>query len=155
MCRFYRAEPVPPQWDSLAAPDNWSGGRWGPPYALLQASSGGMGQDSNINMQLLCHNFAKDFFATKSRPHTSLVHLRVTSRGCLPLRQGPPSMSRRFFFFDQLQWQVGSPIVVSEGARMQGCEDERALGLKLARSSSGRAGGSRELHSSYGLVATI
>lgn len=36
--RFYRAEPVPAQWGSLDLPDSWSGGRWGPPYALLQGS---------------------------------------------------------------------------------------------------------------------
>ena len=34
--RFYRAEPVPSHWGSLEEPDSWSGGRWGPPYALLQ-----------------------------------------------------------------------------------------------------------------------
>ena len=34
--RFYRAEPVPPHWGSLDWPDNYFGGRWGPPYALLQ-----------------------------------------------------------------------------------------------------------------------
>lgn len=37
-CRFYRAEPVPPNWGSLDSPDSWDGGRWGPPYALLQGS---------------------------------------------------------------------------------------------------------------------
>lgn len=37
-CRFYRAEPVPPHWGSLEAADSWSGGRWGPPYALMQGS---------------------------------------------------------------------------------------------------------------------
>ncbi|KAK3235611.1 hypothetical protein CYMTET_54200 [Cymbomonas tetramitiformis] len=37
-CSFYRAEPVPPQWGSLEAPDTWQGGRWGPPYALLQGT---------------------------------------------------------------------------------------------------------------------
>lgn len=37
-CKFYRAEPVPPQWGSLDAPDSWSGGRWGPPFALLQGT---------------------------------------------------------------------------------------------------------------------
>ena len=36
--RFYRAEPVPPQWGSLDLADSWNGGRWGPPYALLQGS---------------------------------------------------------------------------------------------------------------------
>jgi hypothetical protein len=34
--RFYRAEPVPPHWGSLDWPDTWAGGRWGPPYSLLQ-----------------------------------------------------------------------------------------------------------------------
>lgn len=37
-CKFYRAEPVPPNWGSLDAPDSWDGGRWGPPYALLQGT---------------------------------------------------------------------------------------------------------------------
>lgn len=37
-CRFYRAEPVPPGWGSAELPDSWDGGRWGPPYALLQGS---------------------------------------------------------------------------------------------------------------------
>lgn len=37
-CRWYRAEPVPVNWGSLDAPDSWNGGRWGPPYALLQGS---------------------------------------------------------------------------------------------------------------------
>ena len=37
-CNFYRAEPVPPDWGSPDLPDSWSGGRWGPPYALLQGS---------------------------------------------------------------------------------------------------------------------
>ena len=36
--RFYRAEPVPERWGSLDWPDNYFGGRWGPPYALLQGS---------------------------------------------------------------------------------------------------------------------
>ena len=33
-----RAEPVPARWGSLDWPDNYFGGRWGPPYALLQGS---------------------------------------------------------------------------------------------------------------------
>ncbi|KAJ1633952.1 hypothetical protein T492DRAFT_837221 [Pavlovales sp. CCMP2436] len=37
-CRFYRAEPVPSGWGSKELPDSWSGGRWGPPYALMQGS---------------------------------------------------------------------------------------------------------------------
>lgn len=37
-CKFYRAEPVPRLWGSLDAPDSWNGGRWGPPYALMQGS---------------------------------------------------------------------------------------------------------------------
>ena len=36
--RFYRAEPVPAHWGDPAWPDSWDGGRWGPPYALLQGS---------------------------------------------------------------------------------------------------------------------
>ena len=36
--RFYRAEPVPAHWASKDWPDNYYGGRWGPPYALLQGS---------------------------------------------------------------------------------------------------------------------
>ena len=36
--RFYRAEPVPAHWASPDWPDNYFGGRWGPPYALLQGS---------------------------------------------------------------------------------------------------------------------
>ena len=36
--RFYRAEPVPAHWGSTSWPDNYFGGRWGPPYALLQGS---------------------------------------------------------------------------------------------------------------------
>ena len=36
--RFYRAEPVPARWGSPDWPDNYFGGRWGPPYALLQGS---------------------------------------------------------------------------------------------------------------------
>ena len=39
-CRFYRAEPVPPFWGDAARPDSSFGGRWGPPYALLQGSIG-------------------------------------------------------------------------------------------------------------------
>ena len=36
-CSLYRAEPVPDYWGSPAYPDRWfDGGRWGPPYALLQ-----------------------------------------------------------------------------------------------------------------------
>lgn len=36
-CSIYRAEPVPEWWGSLDRPDAWfDGGRWGPPYALLQ-----------------------------------------------------------------------------------------------------------------------
>ena len=35
-CTFYRAEAVPKHWGSLDWPDNYHGGRWGPPYALLQ-----------------------------------------------------------------------------------------------------------------------
>ena len=34
--RFYRAEPVPAHWGSLDWPDNYFGGRWGPPYVPLQ-----------------------------------------------------------------------------------------------------------------------
>lgn len=44
--RFYRAEPVPPTWGDPQLPDNYFGGRWGPPYALLQGSlkpAGGLG----------------------------------------------------------------------------------------------------------------
>jgi cyclophilin family peptidyl-prolyl cis-trans isomerase len=37
-CRFYRAEPVPAVWGSTDAPDTWKGGRWGPPYALMQGN---------------------------------------------------------------------------------------------------------------------
>mmetsp|Transcript_43106 Transcript_43106/g.87153 ORF Transcript_43106/g.87153 Transcript_43106/m.87153 type:complete len:319 (-) Transcript_43106:231-1187(-) len=38
-CRFYRAEPVPSWWGSSARPDSsYTGGRWGPPYALLQGA---------------------------------------------------------------------------------------------------------------------
>lgn len=40
-CRFYRAEPVPAHWGDSALPDSSFGGRWGPPYALLQGSFGG------------------------------------------------------------------------------------------------------------------
>ncbi len=36
--RFYRAEPVPARWGDPRWPDTWDGGRWGPPYALLQGS---------------------------------------------------------------------------------------------------------------------
>ena len=36
--RFYRAEPVPARWGSPDWPDNYNGGRWGPPYSLLQGS---------------------------------------------------------------------------------------------------------------------
>jgi hypothetical protein len=35
-CTFYRAEPVPKHWGSPDWPDHYHGGRWGPPYALLQ-----------------------------------------------------------------------------------------------------------------------
>lgn len=40
-CRFYRAEPVPDFWGSDLLPDSSFGGRWGPPYALLQGTFGG------------------------------------------------------------------------------------------------------------------
>jgi hypothetical protein len=36
--RFYRAEPVPDRWGDARWPDDYFGGRWGPPYALLQGS---------------------------------------------------------------------------------------------------------------------
>jgi hypothetical protein len=42
-CRFYRAEPVPAYWGSPSLPDSSFGGRWGPPYALLQGQFGGSG----------------------------------------------------------------------------------------------------------------
>jgi cyclophilin family peptidyl-prolyl cis-trans isomerase len=36
-CTIYRAEPVPEYWGSTDYPDRWfDGGRWGPPYALIQ-----------------------------------------------------------------------------------------------------------------------
>ena len=35
-CTFYRAETVPMHWGSPDWPDTFEGGRWGPPYALLQ-----------------------------------------------------------------------------------------------------------------------
>lgn len=36
-CTIYRGEPVPAYWGSTAYPDRWDrGGRWGPPYALVQ-----------------------------------------------------------------------------------------------------------------------
>jgi hypothetical protein len=36
-CNLYRAEPVPEYWGSPDRPDRWfDGGRWGPPYALIQ-----------------------------------------------------------------------------------------------------------------------
>jgi hypothetical protein len=37
-CRFYRAEPVPEWWGSPELADSSFGGRWGPPYALLQGA---------------------------------------------------------------------------------------------------------------------
>ena len=33
---MYRAEAVPKHWGSPAWPDNYEGGRWGPPYSLVQ-----------------------------------------------------------------------------------------------------------------------
>jgi len=39
-CSLYRAEAVPSSWGSLDLPDSSFGGRWGPPYALLQGSLG-------------------------------------------------------------------------------------------------------------------
>ena len=42
-CTFYRAEPVPKHWGSLEWPDTYSGGRWGPPYALLQGGLSAQG----------------------------------------------------------------------------------------------------------------
>ena len=36
-CTLYRGEPVPAYWGSADYPDRWdNGGRWGPPYALVQ-----------------------------------------------------------------------------------------------------------------------
>mmetsp|Transcript_5165 Transcript_5165/g.11196 ORF Transcript_5165/g.11196 Transcript_5165/m.11196 type:complete len:260 (-) Transcript_5165:546-1325(-) len=36
-CTIYRGEPVPSYWGSTDYPDRWdNGGRWGPPYALVQ-----------------------------------------------------------------------------------------------------------------------
>lgn len=36
-CTIYRGEPVPSYWGSKDHPDRWdNGGRWGPPYALVQ-----------------------------------------------------------------------------------------------------------------------
>ena len=36
-CTIYRGEPVPSYWGSEDYPDRWdNGGRWGPPYALVQ-----------------------------------------------------------------------------------------------------------------------
>lgn len=36
-CTIYRGEPVPSYWGSPDYPDRWdNGGRWGPPYALVQ-----------------------------------------------------------------------------------------------------------------------
>lgn len=36
-CTIYRGEPVPSYWGSNDYPDRWdNGGRWGPPYALVQ-----------------------------------------------------------------------------------------------------------------------
>jgi len=36
-CTIYRGEPVPSYWGSPEYPDRWdNGGRWGPPYALVQ-----------------------------------------------------------------------------------------------------------------------
>jgi hypothetical protein len=48
-CSLYRAEPVPEYWGSPAYPDRWfDGGRWGPPYALLQGKFPN-GNEWNIN----------------------------------------------------------------------------------------------------------
>ncbi len=42
-CKFYRAEPVPEFWGSEILPNSSFGGRWGPPYALLQGQLGPSG----------------------------------------------------------------------------------------------------------------
>ena len=48
-CTLYRAEPVPEYWGSPAYPDRWfDGGRWGPPYALLQGKFPN-GNERNVN----------------------------------------------------------------------------------------------------------
>lgn len=48
-CSLYRAEPIPDYWGSPAYPDRWfDGGRWGPPYALLQGKFEN-GNDLNPN----------------------------------------------------------------------------------------------------------
>lgn len=47
---LYRAEPVPDYWGSPDYPDRWfDGGRWGPPYALLQ---GELTATSSANIQI-------------------------------------------------------------------------------------------------------
>lgn len=48
MCSIYRAEPVPAWWGSEQLKDSSFGGRWGPPYALLQGSMGPSGPKAAI-----------------------------------------------------------------------------------------------------------
>ena len=44
--KFYRAEPKPTWWGSPDLPDSSYGGRWGPPYALLQGALRSVGAPS-------------------------------------------------------------------------------------------------------------
>lgn len=51
--RFYRAEPRPAHWADERWPDTWNGGRWGPPYALLQGSLRAVGDAGGVQVKYL------------------------------------------------------------------------------------------------------
>jgi cyclophilin family peptidyl-prolyl cis-trans isomerase len=51
-CTLYRGEPVPPYWGSPDYPNrSFNGGRWGPPYALVQGAF--ISSNNNNTIQLI------------------------------------------------------------------------------------------------------
>jgi hypothetical protein len=74
-CTFYRAEPVPKHWGSLEWPDTYSGGRWGPPYALLQGGLSARGAHRSV----------------VQGPGLAAAHPATQRLGGPPACSGPPS----------------------------------------------------------------
>jgi len=74
-CSLYRAEPVPSTWGSIDLPNSSFGGRWGPPYALMQGSVGPNNKPQNYGRQ------------TKQNPNGS--DEKANSTPVLNARPGP------------------------------------------------------------------
>jgi len=73
-CEMYRAEPVPDFWGNESMPDTYFGGRWGPPYALIQgkfSAEGSRGGNQGGTMAPIRNAAAEDHRPVIRRGHVS------------------------------------------------------------------------------------